>query len=625
MTSPRILLTALGIATAVPGLLNIASGDVITSVYNSGSSYDFEIEGMPDFDQVRTGLATDDDGEPGANFCLPTAHTNLTTYIGLHGFPSVGPDAADWENEEDYELITTYISNMASLCSTDRNDGTAHDDAYDGLVYYLNARCPGCFTVTENMATNTTGPTLRSITENNVNGAISTFGYGIYDDIGDDIWGRRVLERNGGHAVTFVRGYRDGSDREIGYNDPDDFSSAWATQSTFVTREYEVDPVSFVRASSLFAAGFLGDRNGSRIMRTDGGKFRMIDTVIHVRPRACYSWESSENGWRIIRWNGPIGWTAQNNFLSGPPANTLQDFTIGPFNNTLWFLAGETSSVTSVRLSNNEKSTFDLPHAASKLAFTRDHAMVVLGARLLSRVHPMSQSLENAPAPLTIGLADDADQMAMDDSSDSIWLMDASIGKVTRLPQMLDEPGRSFSMPETQTPVKRFAATGHPEKPLAFVTETGTVLVCKIDMEIEAFIPVDVFQIELRGMESEPFTDVQFNDEGDLLVFSEAGMDTYVRELDWKLAGDADPLFASRSVMSRNRTNFNPEIHGDESWRTVRDNAPAGDLDNDGVVGIDDLLALLAVFGDNDGEGDLDGDGITGVDDILVLLGNWSS
>ncbi len=77
--------------------------------------------------------------------------------------------------------------------------------------------------------------------------------------------------------------------------------------------------------------------------------------------------------------------------------------------------------------------------------------------------------------------------------------------------------------------------------------------------------------------------------------------------------------------MSRNRTNFNPEIHGDESWRTVRDNAPAGDLDNDGVVGIDDLLALLAVFGDNDGEGDLDGDGITGVDDILVLLGNWSS
>ncbi len=43
-----------------------------------------------------------------------------------------------------------------------------------------------------------------------------------------------------------------------------------------------------------------------------------------------------------------------------------------------------------------------------------------------------------------------------------------------------------------------------------------------------------------------------------------------------------------------------------------------GDLNGDGFVGVDDLLAVIAAWGTADG--DVDGDGMTGVDDLLLLI-----
>ncbi len=47
-----------------------------------------------------------------------------------------------------------------------------------------------------------------------------------------------------------------------------------------------------------------------------------------------------------------------------------------------------------------------------------------------------------------------------------------------------------------------------------------------------------------------------------------------------------------------------------------------GDLDEDGTVGITDLLILLGAWGGTN-PGDLDGDCTVGVQDLLVLLANW--
>jgi predicted outer membrane repeat protein len=74
--------------------------------------------------------------------------------------------------------------------------------------------------------------------------------------------------------------------------------------------------------------------------------------------------------------------------------------------------------------------------------------------------------------------------------------------------------------------------------------------------------------------------------------------------------------------------NYSGQIIGD--WtdlggNTVADECAAdcaGDLDGNGVVSVDDLLALLAAYQTNGG-GDCDGDGDTDVDDLLILIGAW--
>ncbi|HEU5323144.1 MAG TPA: VCBS repeat-containing protein, partial [Methylomirabilota bacterium] len=51
-----------------------------------------------------------------------------------------------------------------------------------------------------------------------------------------------------------------------------------------------------------------------------------------------------------------------------------------------------------------------------------------------------------------------------------------------------------------------------------------------------------------------------------------------------------------------------------------------GDVDGDGLVGIADLLALLAAWGPCTGAcpADFDGDGAVGITDLLIVLANWS-
>lgn len=56
--------------------------------------------------------------------------------------------------------------------------------------------------------------------------------------------------------------------------------------------------------------------------------------------------------------------------------------------------------------------------------------------------------------------------------------------------------------------------------------------------------------------------------------------------------------------------------------------AMPGDVTGDGVVGIDDLLAVLAAWGscaERVCPADCDGDGLVGASDLLIVLGNWSN
>jgi V8-like Glu-specific endopeptidase len=50
------------------------------------------------------------------------------------------------------------------------------------------------------------------------------------------------------------------------------------------------------------------------------------------------------------------------------------------------------------------------------------------------------------------------------------------------------------------------------------------------------------------------------------------------------------------------------------------DNSCPGDVDNNGVVNVDDILDVLGNFGSNNGDGDINGDGVCNVDDVLEVL-----
>ena len=48
-----------------------------------------------------------------------------------------------------------------------------------------------------------------------------------------------------------------------------------------------------------------------------------------------------------------------------------------------------------------------------------------------------------------------------------------------------------------------------------------------------------------------------------------------------------------------------------------------GDINGNGKVNTEDLLMLLAAWGNNGGPEDINGDGIVNVEDLLLLLANW--
>ena len=51
----------------------------------------------------------------------------------------------------------------------------------------------------------------------------------------------------------------------------------------------------------------------------------------------------------------------------------------------------------------------------------------------------------------------------------------------------------------------------------------------------------------------------------------------------------------------------------------------AGDIDEDGTVGVNDLLAIVDMWGQAGGAGDVDEDGVVGVGDLLALIDAWGA
>ncbi len=69
------------------------------------------------------------------------------------------------------------------------------------------------------------------------------------------------------------------------------------------------------------------------------------------------------------------------------------------------------------------------------------------------------------------------------------------------------------------------------------------------------------------------------------------------------------------------------QIYGgwtDGGGNTVEDECPdCPDVDGDGMVGVNDLLTVVAAWGSDDPDADVDGDGTVGTGDLVVVTGAW--
>ena len=301
------------------GIVSTLLGDVTTSYYNGGSDYSWHIEHMPDFDQKRDGLAVDANGVPGGMYCVPTSSANLLAYMASHGFPSIGPEFADWEAEEDYEEVTEFIDDLGDRMLTSGTSGTV--TPYFTMLTEVKEHTDSMFTVEQEIWTPLNTVTLEEMACSGISdNAIQVFCYGTYEDVGTNSSGEQVIFRNGGHCMTLVGAERNGTDAHIWAANPSNNTNT-STQANFSNSNWDVQRMDNVVIAPTIGLSYLTtSQNMDRIMRGDS-RYRLIDYRVAVRPVGCTSWgdfQEGESTISVARFSADMG-----QILSNPIASSL--------------------------------------------------------------------------------------------------------------------------------------------------------------------------------------------------------------------------------------------------------------------------------------------------------------
>jgi parallel beta-helix repeat protein len=86
----------------------------------------------------------------------------------------------------------------------------------------------------------------------------------------------------------------------------------------------------------------------------------------------------------------------------------------------------------------------------------------------------------------------------------------------------------------------------------------------------------------------------------------------------------SSPTLMDTVVCGNDPDQINGSWH-DNGGNTVSDECPPDcpDVDGDGMVGVNDVLAVVAAWGSDDPDADIDGDGTVGTNDLLSVIGAW--
>ena len=649
-TTTKMTTMATSTTAVVLGLASALSADVTIANYSSGSQYSYYVEHMPDFDQVREGLAKDTNDDPGGMYCVPTSCVDLLAYMASHGEPGIGPDFADWEAEEDYEAVTDFIDFVATGMLTSGHHGTTMVGAYLFMLPYVYFGTSGRFTVECEMWSPWNVVTLREMAQSAIwDESIQAVCYGRYEHVGWTASGKRVIKRAGGHCMAFTGAERSGSYRHIWAMDPDDSSNASA-QSNFGVEDWDVEWMSDLKVAPTVGLSIFATTQGmNRIMR-GSSDFRLIDGRLAIRPTGCTSWgpfAGDQTGiftrsWSIERGRIDLSSASAAPFIpwkvfkapSGAVV-AIELKTDGPA--AAWFEIKEGDS--SQMKSALALSQFDFKDAT----YSVERSLLLLGKDgnlygLSDFDTPDADTLrEDAiePRVLMQGLQG-FDLMAHNTTSGETAFLDRSERKMLVVGRYFEET-RTVNIP-ANVPL----GGANDEGLLDFKVGPDGTAFFKLPGANELWMVKDqpnargellgtLYAQELRGYDLDDNANILINDNGIVRCFSltpEGLVET----------GAEASAFAGQQVeyglvLDRSSSNYDPRQHDTEGWRQnlenescldeCEENTP--DIDGNGIVNGADLTLLLGDWGQENSPADLDDDGFVTGADLALLLGAFNS
>ena len=634
--------------------------DLEVQRYSSCSNYEFVVSHMPDFDQNRAGLGIDSNGDAGGVYCVPTAVSNLFAYIANHGYTYCDPGQADWQQDANHADATDFIDRLANEMNTSHTNGTTAGNAYRGARDMLQDEVGSRFVIEDERNSMWNVVELRELSQAGINDdAIQTVCYGKYETLGYNWCNERVIKRTGGHCMTFVGGYRNGSTREIMVNDPDGSGDTNTEQSVFMTRDYDCPWVpDLVVSFTTIGSCLLPNQGMNRIQRNFGDSYlRLIDSRIAIRPAHCYSWYSHDDGTSAVVTGVPSFEPGEFQFelapsiVAGSLRNTGQSLAIAP-NGRPFLLAVDGSIMFQEKDEETSKMRFaplgqlDLP-PADGITFCGDRTLVLRHGNRLTAITGMDSATTDpdadgnpptvaweALAPFEIGQIIPswrARSSEDDDSTHSILAFSPNLRII------FEASGDPEADPQPRiVPTELALDPQRFEQTIIVEDGLGTIWFAQEgDRKVSAFHKNgDVSVIELPV---EMITGLDIDDLNQLLVVDQGRIRCFgfgARGIEER--GEEASPFVGRLVglgfkVDRSTSNYDPTQHGEaQGWFDSPEVAQAPpcpeDLNGDGQVNGGDLALVLSSWGEDGDEGaDLNGDGMVNGADMALILSAWGN
>ncbi|MHC5004375.1 MAG: NHL repeat-containing protein, partial [Planctomycetota bacterium] len=576
-----------------------AGADVVQAAYLNDSEFEYEVRHMPDFDQNRAGLPND-----GACYCSPTAMMNVLAYIANHGFPQVTPGPGFWQSAQLYAVATSHIDDLGASMNTSMGEppegtvcGTGASGGYWGLRAWLDPY--GIFIVGDQKSDQDFTPSFASIAKSMIAGNLGTVTYGRYDVLGR-VMGIPVVQRSGGHVTTVVKCSAGAGGRFLWVRDPDDENPVEIdAQSAFVSRKLEIVETYVVVVNS---EGEVVGTQAASALNIEDDQMRILDGHRWVRLKEGYSLTDGGGTLSVIR---PMSLGTLE--LTPPSGTPILSVSRHPDGHAYYLVsAGPAGGTNAVHLISGLTGESE-PIAAS------DPALVSVGQNRRLYVYDPPEvwcrTVDSETEGVSIISPFPIDAMTFDDDAMELVALSTIGHKLMRFPALLDASPAILDLP-TALPLgaePRIAID--PTDGLVWLASGASSSLYRLSQG-PAGGPM-VFEEMSHPLVVDP-EGIDFDDRGRLFVASGGSIVELEHTGPGLLYGVVtDGIFAGAAAegllhVARGRTNATPRHDGPE-W----ENIPHGerlvigeafpdchaDVDGNGVVDVDDLVAVILGWG----------------------------